>query len=571
MTAQAFKALLLLGVLVFQPITCAISPTEASEPKDTDLKVLNATLVMERSEGPSDRTEGSRYFSEWDEWWWRFRITLLLRNDYESQLDLTVKLEILTEYSPTEESVKIPPGTSQEVTLSSGFGTRGIPPVPPGKPFRVSAQATLKLGIELRTFEWVLFEENTAQSKIQTDPPTIINSVSCPQPQKGVKTVGPGKECTYRAIQAAVNAAQPGDTILVCGGSYNENVRINKTLKLTGLGSPHIDAQGSGDVIRVDANSCTIEGFRLYFSGDDAGGIHVLADNITVRNCTTKYNYAGIYLANQSHSMIERVVSQDWYGIYALGSGDGTIKDSSITAHRVAACFRGCEDFTLLSDSVKNGPVGFDLESCHRFVMAQNSITGERESHGIWAKLSNDLEVTGNQIGGRDYGVYLTNVSRALIQDNTIAENSEDGVRLLYVAGCVIRNNHLEENGEYGYGVNAGCCTDLEISGNYVLQTHEAAIHVGSSRNCTISSNEVVYSLQVELSESVSVLNNVVWSCARGIYMSECVNCRVEGNEIRDCTKFVALETGAIAAIVLVALVFVIAGKNPREACNSRA
>ena len=38
----------------------------------------------------------------------------------------------------------------------------------------------------------------------------------------------------YTSIQAAVDDAQPGDTVLVYAGTYYEDVVINKTINLTG-------------------------------------------------------------------------------------------------------------------------------------------------------------------------------------------------------------------------------------------------------------------------------------------------------------------------------------------------
>src|SRR5262245_38579617 len=85
----------------------------------------------------------------------------------------------------------------------------------------------------------------------------------------------PGQDCTvsgYVTIQAAVNAAAPGDTIRVCPGFYVENITIDKS-SLTVVstdGSPATivrSATASTDVFFVTQPNVTIDGFTIVPAG----------------------------------------------------------------------------------------------------------------------------------------------------------------------------------------------------------------------------------------------------------------------------------------------------------------
>src|SRR5436305_14866387 len=52
------------------------------------------------------------------------------------------------------------------------------------------------------------------------------------------------KDAKYSSINAAIAAAQNGDTIRVCAGTYTENVIVNKSVELVGARKTNAAAKG---------------------------------------------------------------------------------------------------------------------------------------------------------------------------------------------------------------------------------------------------------------------------------------------------------------------------------------
>ncbi|MEM2096704.1 MAG: hypothetical protein QXI70_00915 [Methanothrix sp.] len=70
--------------------------------------------------------------------------------------------------------------------------------------------------------------------------------------------------CTNSSIQDAINHASPGDTIVVYSGTYNENVMVNKPLKLVGINNPTIKALNpAGNAVSVTASGVVLTGFTI--------------------------------------------------------------------------------------------------------------------------------------------------------------------------------------------------------------------------------------------------------------------------------------------------------------------
>jgi polygalacturonase len=94
----------------------------------------------------------------------------------------------------------------------------------------------------------------------------------------------------HATIQAAVDAAADGDEILVTGGTYPENVRIEnrKDLTIRGKKDPVLDAEGSGFGVRiVGGEGVQIRGLTILNAGQD--GVRVEgSDRVTLRDLTIR-------------------------------------------------------------------------------------------------------------------------------------------------------------------------------------------------------------------------------------------------------------------------------------------
>ena len=72
-------------------------------------------------------------------------------------------------------------------------------------------------------------------------------------------------DVTYTtSIQDAINAALPGDTILVHDGTYSENVVVNKSLTVQAASSPVLDGTMIGGIgVKVEASNVNLTGFTI--------------------------------------------------------------------------------------------------------------------------------------------------------------------------------------------------------------------------------------------------------------------------------------------------------------------
>jgi len=101
---------------------------------------------------------------------------------------------------------------------------------------------------------------------------------------------------SYPTIGAAVGAGVSGETIIVCPGTYHEDVVVSKALSIVGVGHPVIDATGQDNGVHVLASGSNIQGFTVKNAigeGILVGLVTAPISHVTISHNTVRHNDLG--------------------------------------------------------------------------------------------------------------------------------------------------------------------------------------------------------------------------------------------------------------------------------------
>lgn len=268
----------------------------------------------------------------------------------------------------------------------------------------------------------------------------------------------PGDQPT---IQAGLNAARSGDTVLVMPGSYQENVSwpARDGIRLyskDGPGATVIDGSGSGRVIAMSSSSIleatelrgfTVTGGFLSPEGNRNhgagiyinGGFPVIAGNIIrgnacVSDTIVAWNYGGgVYISNSNRAgrrpefrfnlIDSNVVDAGWggwaygAGIHVAGEG-GAVFWQNVIRDNIARGSRPYAGGLYLTHSRTEEELDVSL-------LYSNLIIGNQgtQSGGVWAGGGGNRLHNNTIAGNSGAGVYLTNSGFAEEQVTVIRNN----------------------------------------------------------------------------------------------------------------------------------------------------
>ena len=236
----------------------------------------------------------------------------------------------------------------------------------------------------------------------------------------------------YPNVQAAVAAANPGDTILLGSADWFGNLSIDQPLTIQGRGNARLmAADGSLPVIQVNADSVTIADLQI-----DRGAAGVVAsdnaDNLQIRNCGFSNNFGD--------------------AIRAVGPTNVSIENTDVVSNEGRGIFLdGADRYYIYNcTAIENGGAGFELFSDDGFI--------------------GNCEASRNRAGA---GFFFIG-SRCGVQGNTATDNSGMGFLLLNGRSNGLSNNIAD--GNTIFGVLAYAVDDSDFANNLIQQSGDVGV-----------------------------------------------------------------------------------------------
>jgi len=319
------------------------------------------------------------------------------------------------------------------------------------------------------------------------------------------------------SIQTAVNAANPGDTVLINPGTYTEQVTINKNLTLQG--------NGAGAIIQAP-NPLTPDAFGLNVLVEVNTAATVNINNLTIQGPSPSINVGilvvGGATANVTGATITQIQdpatfgNQTGFGIQVGGTGSqavgqvghATITDCTVTDYQKVGIIigRNGSSGTITGTTITGvGPTpqiaqnGIQISpGTATATVSNNTISGNQftgmtsspdpftsdQSTGI-LNFIDTSNITGNMVFGNDLGIFSANSGSSstgtMISGNIVQGNRFEGI-LLAQGTATVSNNTITGN-------NIGVAVIATVLDQFGNPTTTNAVGTLLSNNITNNGN----------------------------------------------------------------------------------
>jgi len=264
-------------------------------------------------------------------------------------------------------------------------------------------------------------------------------------------------KCPINSIAQAVAKAKKGDTIIVQKGTYPENnILLDKPLTLIGKDRPIINGQFKGSILKIQADSITIKGFRWA--------------NVPFKATEEQ---AAILLDKSKKFLIEdNIMDQVCFGVLLRKGRDGIIKNNKISSNATQQYNSGnaihlwsCKNIKIIGNEAANCRDGIYIQFSSKSYIEGNYCY-KNLRYGLHFMFSDDNEYYRNRFSENGAGAAVMFSKRVKMVGNTFQDNwgpSSYGLLLKELYDSELVDNTFYRN---TIGINGENCTRMKYNEN---------------------------------------------------------------------------------------------------------
>lgn len=282
----------------------------------------------------------------------------------------------------------------------------------------------------------------------------------------------------YTTVTGAIEAARPGERILVRPGIYREGLVLEKPVEITGEGEASkviIEATGKSTLLstagtgRIANLTLRQNGGGTWFALDIAGGgLEVEGCDITSYGlaCLAVHNNATpIVIGNRIHD------SNVGGGVLIYDRGQGLLENNDIfdNAHSGITIETEAKPVLRRNRIHDNRRSGVHIYQGGQGLLEDNDIFGNNQA-GVEIKTNGNPTLIGNRIyEGKQTGILVSDSGRGVLEDNDIFGNTYSGVEIRTGGDPQLRRNKIHDGkarGVFVWNGGKGTLEENDIIGN---------------------------------------------------------------------------------------------------------